>query len=97
VEFIHEAIFTPNEPGVIICVAQNLINDIPVTSQARAHVLIGDISENMSISGLEPSHNIAKGDQATFTCSALAYHFDGHLEWYHNGELLSETSGNFKF
>ncbi|KAL7741115.1 hypothetical protein ACLKA6_018146 [Drosophila palustris] len=92
VEFVHEAIFRPKEPGIIICVAQNQINDNPVTSQARAHVLIGDISENMSIHGLDSSRNIAKGDQETFTCAALAYHFDGNLEWYHNGELVNETS-----
>ncbi|XP_060666911.1 vascular endothelial growth factor receptor 1 isoform X3 [Drosophila nasuta] len=93
VEFIHEAIFTPKEPGIIICVAQNLINNIPVTKQKSAHVMLGDIAQNMTIDGLNTNHNIAKGDEETFTCSALAYHFDGNLEWFLNGEPITEGSG----
>ncbi|XP_030556621.1 vascular endothelial growth factor receptor 1 isoform X6 [Drosophila novamexicana] len=90
VESIHEAIFTPDKPGIIICVAQNQIDNKLVTSQTRAHVLLGTIAENISISGLDPNRKIAKGDQESFTCAALAYHFDGNLEWYLDGELISE-------
>ncbi|XP_030080358.1 vascular endothelial growth factor receptor 2 isoform X5 [Drosophila hydei] len=88
VENIHEAIFMPDKPGIIICVAQNLIDSKPVTSQTRAHVLLGNIAQNISISGLDPNRKIAKGDEETFTCAALAYHFDDNLEWYHDGELV---------
>ncbi|KAH8263498.1 hypothetical protein KR044_009761, partial [Drosophila immigrans] len=93
VEFIHEAVFTPTEPGIILCVAQNMINNSPVTVQTKAHVLLGDIAQNITIDGLDQSRNIAKGDEETFTCSALAYHFDGNLEWLHNGEPIAEVPG----
>ncbi|KRG02703.1 uncharacterized protein Dmoj_GI14251, isoform B [Drosophila mojavensis] len=93
IENIHEAIFTPDKPGIIICVAQNLIDNKPMTSQTRAHVFLGNVAQNISISGLDPSRKIAKGDEETFTCSALAYHFDGNLEWYHDGEQVVASPG----
>ncbi|KAH8409381.1 hypothetical protein KR222_002180, partial [Zaprionus bogoriensis] len=91
VEYVHEAIFTPTEPGIVICLAQNLINKVPTTSQARAHVLFGEIPEMISIIGLEKDHNIAKGDEQIFTCAALAYNFNSNLEWFHNGEPIVES------
>ncbi|XP_017858056.1 PREDICTED: platelet-derived growth factor receptor alpha isoform X8 [Drosophila arizonae] len=93
IENIHEAIFTPDKPGIIICVAQNLIDNKPMTSQTRAHVFLGNVAQNISISGLDPNRKIAKGDEETFTCSALAYHFDGNLEWYHDGEQVVASPG----
>ncbi|KAH8378483.1 hypothetical protein KR093_011649, partial [Drosophila rubida] len=93
VEFVHEAVFTPTEPGIILCVAQNMINNSPVTVQTKAHVLLGDIAQNMTIDGLDKIHHIAKGDEQSFTCSALAYHFDGNLEWLRNGDPITEGPG----
>lgn len=78
-----------------MCVAQNLINNIPATTQTKAHVILGDIPEKMTIVGLEKDHNIASGDEESFTCAALAYHFDGNLEWFHNGEPIEESNGEF--
>lgn len=90
---MHEAVFTPTEPGLILCVAQNLIDSSPATSQTKAHVILGDIPEEMTIVGLEKNHNIASGDEESFTCAALAYHFDGNLEWFHNDEPIEESKG----
>lgn len=92
---MHEAIFTPTEPGLILCAAQNVINDSPAYTQTKAHVILGDIPEDITILGLEKEHNIASGDEETFTCAALAYHFDGNLEWFHNGEPIVESDGRF--
>lgn len=64
-----------------------------MTSQSRAHVFLGNVAQNISISGLDPNRKIAKGDEETFTCSALAYHFDGNLEWYHDGEQVVASPG----
>ncbi|XP_046867010.1 vascular endothelial growth factor receptor 3 isoform X5 [Drosophila willistoni] len=91
VEFIHEITFTPTEPGILSCVAQNLVNNNPVTRMSKAHVLLGDISENMTIYGLDLTKKIAKGEKESITCEALAYHFDGNLLWYQNGQPISET------
>ncbi|ALC38897.1 Pvr, partial [Drosophila busckii] len=91
IEFIHEAIFTPTEPGILLCVAQNLVDGKLRTSQTKGHVLLGDIAEDMAISGLDANRKIANGDEENFTCAALAYHYDGNLDWYRNGELLSES------
>ncbi|XP_068143808.1 vascular endothelial growth factor receptor 1 isoform X3 [Drosophila tropicalis] len=91
VEFIHEVTFTPTEPGILFCVAQNLVNNNLVTGTTKAHVLLGDISENMTIYGLDLTKKIAKGENESITCEALAYHFDGNLLWYQNGQPISET------
>lgn len=90
---MHEAVFTPTEPGLILCAAQNVIKNKPAYTQTKARVILGDIPEEITIVGLEKDHNIASGDEETFTCAALAYHFDGNLEWFHNGEPIVESDG----
>ncbi|XP_032591789.2 platelet-derived growth factor receptor alpha isoform X2 [Drosophila grimshawi] len=89
IETIHEVIFMPTEPGFIACMALNTFNGTSNAS-TRAHVLLGNIAENITISGLSPQRKIAKGDEVDFTCAALAYHFDANLEWYHNGVLIND-------
>ncbi|KAH8412133.1 hypothetical protein KR009_000017, partial [Drosophila setifemur] len=91
VERIFEVTFTPTTPGILTCVAQNMVDNTPQSGTAKAHVLLGDIAENMTIYGLDPNRKIAKGDDESFTCEALAYHFDGNLKWYHNGQELDES------
>ncbi|KAH8269724.1 hypothetical protein KR018_002067, partial [Drosophila ironensis] len=91
VERIYEVTFTPTKPGILSCVAQNLVGSDVRTALTKAHVLLGDIADNMTIYGLDPNRKIAKGDEENFTCEALAYHFDGNLRWYHDGEELVES------
>ncbi|XP_039487146.1 vascular endothelial growth factor receptor 1 isoform X12 [Drosophila santomea] len=88
VERIYEVSFLPTEPGILTCIAQNIIDGKQRTTQTKAHVLLGNISENMTIYGFDKDHKIAKEDDVNFTCEALAYHFDGNLKWFHNGEDL---------
>ncbi|XP_015036033.2 platelet-derived growth factor receptor alpha isoform X5 [Drosophila pseudoobscura] len=99
VERIYAVSFTPTEPGILSCAAQNLVDGVPRMAITKSHVLIGNIAEKMTIYGLDENRKIAKGDEESFTCEALAYHFDGTLTWYHNGEeveaseaLLIQTS-----
>ncbi|BFF95544.1 vascular endothelial growth factor receptor kdr-like [Drosophila madeirensis] len=99
VDRIYAVSFTPTEPGILTCAAQNLVDGVPRMAITKSHVLMGNIAENMTIYGLDEHRKIAKGDEESFTCEALAYHFDGNLQWYHNGEevepseaLLIQTS-----
>lgn len=87
-ERIVEVSFRPTEPGILTCIAQNIIDGKERRSQTKAHVLLGDIAENMTIYGLDEQRKIAKGDEENFTCEALAYQFDGNLRWLHDGVEL---------
>ncbi|XP_030384764.1 vascular endothelial growth factor receptor 1 isoform X2 [Scaptodrosophila lebanonensis] len=89
IEYIHELRFMPTQPGILSCIAANNIGGI---AKANAHVFIADISENMTIYGLDEKDKIARGDPLSFTCAALAYHFRDNLVWYHNGELVQESN-----
>ncbi|XP_033173389.1 vascular endothelial growth factor receptor 1 isoform X10 [Drosophila mauritiana] len=91
VERIYEVSFLPTEPGILTCIAQNIIDGKERRSLTKAHVLLGNISENMTIYGFDKDHKIAKEDNVNFTCEALAYHFDGNLKWFINGEDLKES------
>ncbi|KRJ97837.1 vascular endothelial growth factor receptor 1 isoform X13 [Drosophila yakuba] len=91
VERIYEVSFLPTEPGILTCIAQNIIDGKQRTTLTKAHVLLGNISENMTIYGFDKDHKIAKEDDVNFTCEALAYHFDGNLKWFLNGEDLKES------
>ncbi|KAH8325621.1 hypothetical protein KR067_002519 [Drosophila pandora] len=91
VETIYEAIFTPTKPGIFSCSAMNSMDSQNFTANAKAHVMLGDIPSNMTIHGLDLNRKIARGDEENFTCEALAYHFNGDLKWYHNGEELVES------
>ncbi|XP_050741595.1 platelet-derived growth factor receptor alpha isoform X3 [Drosophila biarmipes] len=91
VESIYEVSFLPTDPGILTCVAENKVNGKELRSLTSAHVLLGNISENMTIHGFDKSHKIAKEEYVSFTCEALAYHFDGNLQWLLNGEDLKET------
>ncbi|SPP79791.1 blast:Platelet-derived growth factor receptor alpha [Drosophila guanche] len=91
VDRIYAVSFTPTEPGILTCAAQNLVDGVPRMATTKSHVLMGNIAENMTIYGLDEHRKIAKGDEESFTCEALAYHFDGNLQWYHNGEELEPS------
>ncbi|KMY88991.1 uncharacterized protein Dsimw501_GD22428, isoform D [Drosophila simulans] len=91
VERIYEVSFLPTEPGILTCIAQNIIDGKERRSLTKAHVLLGNISENMTIYDFDKDHKIAKEDNVNFTCEALAYHFDGNLKWFINGENLKES------
>nr|NP_001162909.1 PDGF- and VEGF-receptor related, isoform H [Drosophila melanogaster]ACZ94200.1 PDGF- and VEGF-receptor related, isoform H [Drosophila melanogaster] len=91
VERIYEVSFLPTEPGILTCIAQNIIDGKERRTLTKAHVLLGNISENMTIYGFDKDHKIAKEDNVNFTCEALAYHFDGNLKWFINGEDLKES------
>ncbi|XP_026834392.1 vascular endothelial growth factor receptor 1 isoform X3 [Drosophila erecta] len=91
VERIYEVSFLPTEPGILTCIAQNIIDGKERRTMTKAHVLLGNISENMTIYGYDKDHKIAKEDNLNFTCEALAYHFDGNLKWFINGEDLKES------
>ncbi|XP_037708354.1 vascular endothelial growth factor receptor 1 isoform X4 [Drosophila subpulchrella] len=91
VESIYEVSFLPTEPGILTCVAENKVNGEERRALTKAHVLLGNISENMTIHGFDKSHKIAKEEYVNFTCEALAYHFDGNLQWLLNGEDLTES------
>ncbi|XP_020798926.1 vascular endothelial growth factor receptor 1 isoform X6 [Drosophila serrata] len=88
IERVIEVSFRPTEPGILTCIAQNLVDGKERRSLTKAHVLLGDIAENMTIYGLDEQRKIAKGDEENFTCEALAYHFDDNLRWLHNGVEL---------
>lgn len=91
VERIYEVSFLPTEPGILTCIAQNIIDGKERRTLTKAHVLLGNVSENMTIYGFDKDHKIAKEDNVNFTCEALAYHFDGNLKWFINGEDLKES------
>ncbi|XP_043641494.1 vascular endothelial growth factor receptor 1 isoform X10 [Drosophila teissieri] len=91
VERIYEVSFLPTEPGILTCIAQNIIDGKERRTLTKAHVLLGNISSNMTIYGFDKDHKIAKEDNVNFTCEALAYHFDGNLKWFLNGEDLKES------
>ncbi|XP_032580146.1 vascular endothelial growth factor receptor 1 isoform X13 [Drosophila sechellia] len=91
VERIYEVSFLPTEPGILTCIAQNIIDGKERRSLTKAHVMLGNISENMTIYNFDKDHKIAKEDNVNFTCEALAYHFDGNLKWFINGEDLKES------
>nr|XP_016943226.1 vascular endothelial growth factor receptor 1 isoform X4 [Drosophila suzukii] len=91
VESIYEVSFLPTDPGILTCVAENKVNGKERRALTKAHVLLGNISENMTIHGFDKSHKIAKEEYVNFTCEALAYHFDGNLQWLLDGEDLKET------
>ncbi|XP_017132449.1 vascular endothelial growth factor receptor 1 isoform X13 [Drosophila elegans] len=91
VERIVEVSFRPTEPGILTCVALNVVGGTERRSSTKAHVLLGNISENMTIHGFDKDQKIAKEDNVNFTCEALAYHFDGNLGWLHDGEALEAS------
>ncbi|XP_043065333.1 vascular endothelial growth factor receptor 1 isoform X13 [Drosophila ficusphila] len=91
VERIIEVSFRPTEPGILSCVAENVVGGESKRAITKAHVLLGNISENMTIYGFDKGHKIAKEDNVNCTCEALAYHLDGNLSWLHNGEALEES------
>ncbi|XP_036328930.1 vascular endothelial growth factor receptor 1-like isoform X5 [Rhagoletis pomonella] len=90
IEYIHDLYFTPEKPGIIHCLAANPKG----MGEGKGHVLIGDISDNMTIVGIDENKKIARGDEVTLTCAALSYYFSDDLDWYKDGELVEE-SNNF--
>ncbi|XP_067624151.1 vascular endothelial growth factor receptor 1 isoform X3 [Eurosta solidaginis] len=86
VEYVHELYFTPEKPGIIHCLASNTKG----MAEGKAHVLIGDITDNMTIFGIDENKKIARGDDVRLTCAALSYYYAPNLEWYKDGELLEE-------
>ncbi|XP_018798451.1 PREDICTED: vascular endothelial growth factor receptor 1 isoform X5 [Bactrocera latifrons] len=91
VEYIHDLFFTPERPGIMHCLAVNPKG----MGEGKGHVLIGDINDNMTIYGTDENKKIARGDEVTLTCAALSYYFSDDLDWYKDGELVEENSGNF--
>ncbi|XP_029408233.2 vascular endothelial growth factor receptor 1 isoform X12 [Bactrocera dorsalis] len=90
VEYIHDLFFTPERPGIMRCLAVNPKGK----GEGKGHVLIGDINDNMTIYGTDENKKIARGDEVTLTCAALSYYFSDDLDWYKDGELVEENSGN---
>ncbi|XP_054082942.1 vascular endothelial growth factor receptor 1 isoform X4 [Zeugodacus cucurbitae] len=88
VEYIHELHFTPEQPGIMHCVAGNAKG----VNEGKGHVLIGDIDDNMTIFGTDENKKIARGDEVTLTCAALSYYFSDDLDWYKDGELVEDGS-----
>lgn len=88
-ETINDLHFVPSSPGIISCIAENKIG----RSIARAHVLIRDIDDNMTITGISDKDVIARGDQVTITCAAVAYYFTSDLRWYKDGQPVQERNG----
>lgn len=74
------------------CVADNKVGRI----EAKAHVLIRDIEDNITISGVNEKGIIALGDEVTITCSAVAYYFSNDLNWYDkDGEFVQESKSEY--
>lgn len=66
------------------CFAQNQIGN----SSTKAHVLLGDIKENLTIYGIDESEKIARGDEVILTCAALPYYLSDNIGWYKDGLQL---------
>ena len=74
-----------------------VINEIGSTRD-RAHVLLGDIKENLTIYGLDENNKIARDDEVILTCAALPYYVSDDLTWYHDGKrLVTDDSMYGKF
>lgn len=59
----------------------------------KGHVLIGDISSNMTVSGANFVDGEAVGEDVTLTCAALAYYYSADLDWFKNDELIEPSKG----
>uniref|UniRef100_A0A1B0AEL6 Receptor protein-tyrosine kinase n=1 Tax=Glossina pallidipes TaxID=7398 RepID=A0A1B0AEL6_GLOPL len=88
IEIIYDLYFVPKTPGIIHCKAENKIGSVV----GRAHVLIRDIEANMTISGVTDEDVIARGDQVTITCAAVAYYFSDEINWFKEGIPVQQRS-----
>ncbi|XP_037960858.1 vascular endothelial growth factor receptor kdr-like isoform X2 [Teleopsis dalmanni] len=86
IEYFYDVHFIPTQPGIIHCEANNSI-----VNAASAHVLIGDINENITIYGIDEDTKIARDDDITLTCASLAYYFKD-ISWYKDGELITTSN-----
>uniref|UniRef100_A0A1A9WWA6 Receptor protein-tyrosine kinase n=1 Tax=Glossina brevipalpis TaxID=37001 RepID=A0A1A9WWA6_9MUSC len=81
IEIIYDLYFVPKTPGIIHCKAENKIG----SAIGRAHIFIRDIEANMTVSGVMDDDVIARGDQVTITCAAVAYYFSDEINWFKEG------------
>ncbi|XP_075152241.1 PDGF- and VEGF-receptor related isoform X3 [Haematobia irritans] len=89
IDFIFDMHFIPTSPGIIYCNAINKIDK----AHGKAHILVRDIEENMTIYGINDTDIIALGDEVTITCAAVAYFYQNDLQWLDkNGSYILETN-----
>lgn len=86
-ETVQELNFVPNSPGIIRCLAENKIG----RTVGKAHVMIRDIDDSMTVSGITVNDIVARGDDVTLVCSAVAYYFSDDLNWYRDGHLIENN------
>ncbi|XP_055921707.1 vascular endothelial growth factor receptor 1-like isoform X2 [Eupeodes corollae] len=89
IERINELIFKPDRPGKMQCTA---INEQGISSN-EGYVLIGDITDNMTVYGVDENLQIAKGDEVIITCAALAYYYSADLDWFKDNQMITNSSG----
>ncbi|XP_055918691.1 vascular endothelial growth factor receptor 1-like [Eupeodes corollae] len=89
IERINELIFKPGRPGKMQCTA---INEQGISSN-EGYVLIGDITDNMTVYGVDENLQIAKGDEVIITCAALAYYYSADLDWFKDNQMITNSSG----
>lgn len=90
-EIIQDLYFVPTSPGIIRCLAENKIG----RTEGKAHVMIRDIEDSMTISGISINDIVARGDEVTIICSAVAYYFSDDLNWYRDGNLIETTDSKW--
>ncbi|XP_055840031.1 vascular endothelial growth factor receptor 1 [Episyrphus balteatus] len=89
IERTNELIFKPDRPGKMRCSAGN---DLGISSN-EGYVIIGDITDNMTVYGVDENLLIARGDEVILTCAALAYYYSGDMDWFKNGQMIVNGSG----
>ncbi|XP_073825353.1 PDGF- and VEGF-receptor related isoform X14 [Musca autumnalis] len=93
IDFIYDMHFIPPSPGIIYCTAAIPIESVVHRGKGKAHVLVRDIEENMTIYGINDTDIIALGDEVTITCAAVAYYFTDNLQWYNDKrEPIAESN-----
>ncbi|XP_061389620.1 platelet-derived growth factor receptor alpha, partial [Musca vetustissima] len=96
IDFIYDMYFVPPSPGIVYCTAANLIDNVIHRGKGKAHVLVRDIEENMSLYGINETDIVALGDEVTITCAAVAYYFNDNIRWYNEKREPIIESNNVK-
>uniref|UniRef100_A0A1I8MMD5 Protein tyrosine kinase n=1 Tax=Musca domestica TaxID=7370 RepID=A0A1I8MMD5_MUSDO len=96
IDFVYDMYFVPPSPGIVYCTAANAIDKVVHRGNAKAHVLVRDIEENMTIYGINDTDIIARGDEVTITCAAVAYYFSDNIQWFDSKREPIKESNDIK-
>ncbi|XP_055918688.1 vascular endothelial growth factor receptor 1-like [Eupeodes corollae] len=86
----NEIFFKTDRPGKMRCTGGNALGE----NTNDSFILIGDITENMAISIVgEQRLQIAKGDEVTIECAALAYFYSNDLNLFKDNQMIKSGNG----